>query len=433
MSLSRNPDGLRRWLDVPTRIVAGGSWTARVIPNNNLRQHCHALARAFTNSSSISAALGADVGRMLDVIMKRSGILLDFHPMAFPLTPVLLRLAAYSKWWIRPPESWAGADSDNPWETIRSLIGHLFAKWRMPDCFDSAWLEKGELCYLERDWYCRLARGMSWRGMRGIPPSVTSRALHLATKAPAGLTIRQALRFGQVRAAGGSDELLAEVLASGMIRDLSNDAVWSRLIAKAATAPDFHPREYGIVADALRELTRADECRRAELLVGLPARELVAHCRRFWEEMQRIEGVRCPGWKPGDIGCRNLRNDLRIRNSQRWAPLARTGIFRSVKWENGVGSAYWIEELTSQWQLVTESRTMRHCVDTYGWDCRSGRSSVFSLRTGAEGAPTSHLTIEVARRTRRIVQVRGRRNLYFRPDGLPELREWARALELTAR
>ena len=43
--------------------------------------------------------------------------------------------------------------------------------------------------------------------------------------APADLTVREALRWGQVKTLGGSDALLAEVLRSRMVRDLSNDAV----------------------------------------------------------------------------------------------------------------------------------------------------------------------------------------------------------------
>lgn len=68
------------------------------------------------------------------------------------------------------------------------------------------------------------------------------------------------------------------------------------------------------------------------------------------------------------------------------------------------------------------------CVQSYGRACRAEECAIFSLRTDAikDGklVSTSHLTIEVDRETRKIVQVRGKWNRYYAPGNIPLLRNW---------
>ena len=93
-----------------------------------------------------------------------------------------------------------------------------------------------------------------------------------------------------------------------------------------------------------------------------------------------------------------------------------------------------IVELLNQLQLTAEGQAMRHCVQSYGRACRAETCAIFSLRTDgtADGRPatTSHLTIEVARGTRKIVQVRGKWNQTYQPGRIPLLRKWAAATGL---
>ena len=70
-------------------------------------------------------------------------------------------------------------------------------------------------------------------GIASFPNSDSIPSCHfviLATQAPARLSVCQALRWGQVSAAGGSAALLEQVLASPMVADLANEPIWSRLI-----------------------------------------------------------------------------------------------------------------------------------------------------------------------------------------------------------
>lgn len=434
MSLQLNPQGSRLRSTVLSTIVECRPWIARSIINNNLRQHCHLLARTFRPGQAVNDPIRAPSRRLLEMLAAESNILTDFHPSVFPLIPVLVKIAAYADRWIRDPEDWPGMRDGDPRTVIRSLVEHLFSRWKMPAFFDSAWTVKGELNYLERDWYCHLAAGGSLRKVQGMPPSLTSRALHLAMNAPRDLTIRQALRWGQVKALNGSDELLQEVLRSRMVVDLSNDVVWSRLLQKVISCADFQPRHFGIIADTLLEVIANDGWPRAEILVGVPVKELLAYCRRFWSSLLRSAFFERPGCKRNDIHCAKLRMELKLWNSVQWASLVGSKPFQRNYQSGGRTYLCRIVELTRHWQLEEESFRMKHCVDTYGHSCKRGWSSIFSLRTeetvDGKTLTTSHITIEVYRKTRRIVQVRGKRNQYIDASRVPLLCEWARELDL---
>lgn len=434
MSHHRHSEESRLSVSITPAIADGQPWTARFIANNNLRQHCHLLARTFRGRYSPYNPIRERTARLLKVAEGKCCLLTAIHPSKYPAIPVLVRIASYADRWIRQPETWAGEKSADPSQILHSLLRHLFATWTVPKFFDNAWLVKGELIYLERDWFCHLASGGSMRTVQGMPPSITARALHLAMDAPCELTIRQALRWGQVKALGGSLELLGEVLRSRMVIDLSNDAIWSRLLEKLVAAHCFKPEHFGLIADTLLEMTLKDNCSRAEALVSLPLKDLIAHCRQFWRNILKWVHVEQPNWSRNNILCPHLRLELRHLNAGQWAKLpgSKTFEFTYQEGENFIPCR--IQELTHQSQLVAESQAMKHCVDTYGRSCKLGRCSIFSVRAdemiGGQLTTTSHITIEVDRRSRRIIQVRGRRNRRIIPQQLPFLRKWANELEL---
>ena len=277
MSHHRHSEESRPSISITPAIAEGKPWTARLIPNNNLRQHCHLLARTFRGPHPLTDPIHDPCVRLLKVIEENSSLLTSFHPSEFPVIPVLVRIASYAPHWMRNPETWAGAISNEPRKILRSLSHHLFASWEMPEFFDNAWLVKGDMNYLERDWYCHLASGGSMRNVQGMPPSITSRALHLAMNSPCDLTLRQALRWGQIKALRGYDALLANVLSSWMVMDLSNDTVWSRMFQKLVAAENFDPIHFGLIADSLLETMNKGNCLRAESLVGLPLKDLLLH------------------------------------------------------------------------------------------------------------------------------------------------------------
>jgi hypothetical protein len=174
--------------------------------------------------------------------------------------------------------------------------------------------------------------------------------------------------------------------------------------------------------------------KRAGTLVNLPLHELLSYCRTFWRTILKAVRVSHPEWKWTDIDCPHLRSELLHHYTDHWPRLRGSKPFHSTCCRGGRTMPCRIVELTYQWQLVAESKAMKHCVDSYVRKCRLEKSSIFSLRTdeNEHGSPaeTSHLTIEVNRQTRKIIQVRGRWNQFFAPERIPLLRKWAHELDL---
>ena len=422
---------------VAMTIIDGGQWTARFIRNNNFRQHCHLLGRTFRQPHPKTDPLQPFVRRLIQAINARSSLMVNSHPSEFPVIPVLVRIAAYSSNWIREPETWMPDQAESAKEMISSLLDHLLVRWPVPEFFKSAWLEKGDLIFLERNWFCQVAIGGSLRDLHGMPPSMTSRALHWAKQAPDGLSIRQALRWGQVKSLGGGDDILTEVIGSRMVRDLSNDGIWSRLLEKVLTADDFDPRQFGLIVDSLADPISKGNVPRAQALVGLPLPELVRYSHGFWRSLLEHAEENGMKFRKPDIGSPHLRSELLKFNSCAWIPFIHGPSFQRIYVDKNLGEQLTItvEELTQYGSLIREGREMKNCVSCYWRKCREGKSAVFSLRThllSGSGVTIEHLlTIEVDCDSRRVVQAKGVRNRWVRYRQISELQEWARLHNLT--
>lgn len=421
--MSRTHDSGESCTSTAFDVIDGRPWNARLIRNNNLRQHCHKLARIFRPGNRTSGPLAPNFRRLLAAIAARSTLLTTVHPKAYPLMEVLIRMAAYAPRWLRDPECWMPDDAAaSPWETTRSLANHLFARWPVPAVFHSAWHLRGELVHLERDWFCHLAAGGSLRRVQGMPPSVSARALHLAMEAPAHLTIRQAIRQGQLQALGASPELIREVIASRMVRDLSNDAVWSVLFAKITGDPDFDPADFGLVADTLSAVLECDGVSRAGTLLRAPLGEVIRYCTRFWTGLLESR-------PHTDIRRQGVRSELYIRYFRPLPVMPGVPTFHFTSHHAGDVVDWWITQLRHRPEFVEEGKAMRNCVATYWKKCRTEKSALFSLRSrprsDGEKQPRREITIEVDLQSRRVIQIQGHWYRRYTPLHVPHLKAWA--------
>ncbi len=350
------------------------------------------------------------------------------------MVPVLLRIAHYSDRWIRSPEDWVPSGDDH----LRDMLRHLFVRWEIPDFFESAWLEKGTLKILERDWYCEVGNGGSWRKCEKMP-SVNKKAIHLAMQAPGDLTIRQALRWGQMKVLNFNDELMTEVLSSAVVRCLSNEESWSRLFAKLAEAPGFKAKNFGMIADLFFAFYRTYRFNKARDLVGLPLDELVRYCRKFWSALYRdatADGLR---FRSDDLHGPGLREELWQFSHSCWSPMEEVEDLELLHHDRCGRVTKWrIQQLVRHTQLVVEGNKMQHCVGSYRQDCRKGRSAIFSLGLiheidGYRERVEPRVTIEVCRQSRWLVQAEAKWN---DDPGVIEsevLAKWGRANQLGGR
>ena len=398
-------------LSVLAAVIDGKPWTASSIRNPHFRNSCRLLNKTFRFSNPLADLIQPASQRLFAAVAQRSDLLSSLHPLSRQCVPALVRIATYSFEWVREPEAWPGTPGKGAEEQWHDLLRHLFTKWPVPRFFDSAWLIPGNVIHVERDWYCHVGCGNSWRKADGLPPSISSSAIHHAMQAEDHLTIRQALRRGQLQALGAPQDLIDEVLASRMVRDLSNDAIWSRLFAKLIVAPRFDPREFGIISDLLLDLLDHGAWKRAGLLVGEPLAALRRHCFRRWHVLLNSvesDGIR---FRDHDLRRPGLRAELLHLSRASWEPMEGIASFEAAHSEDNDEISLWtIRERCSHAQLMIESRELRHCVVTYRKRCLSGRSAIFSLRQQSAAGDRTRITIEVEKASRRVVQARGKWN-----------------------
>ena len=416
-------------------LIGGESWQAKDIRPNNAKQQCRCLARFFRQPSPLAMAVRSPALRLFTAVAQNTNLLNDCHPDEWDATAVLTRLAWYEPRWLRAPETWQPDLSGSPTDQWHGLVRHLLAAWPLPRFFESAWLTFGTLHHLERDWYIHAACGVSLRTAPGMPASVSSRALHLAMQSGPGVTIRQAIRLGQLQACGADEALTTEVLASRMIHDFSNDAIWSILMQKTAAARRAPPGTFGMIADTLTDIIKREEFRRAAALIRLPLGELFRYSVRWWQTV--ADSITATGWdlQKMDIFQPSCRADLSGLACSTWPQLS--GIDPSLKIEErDTKGVFWtFHELSSQVHLLLEGRRLRHCVASYRKMCEAGRSVIFSLRCQdpafPAAAPVSQVTLEIDRTKRRIVQVRGKWNRLPTELERSLISEWASRQNLT--
>jgi hypothetical protein len=286
MDTCLDPRGSREPGRVVVDIIDGRPWIASRIRNNNLRQHCRVLGRSFRTDGSVVRGIRPAARRLLAVIAERSGIFTALHPSDFPLVPAILRLAAYFIHWRRHPEDWRpdpGASPESQWHT---LLEHLFSAGHpLPAFFAKAWMIPGPLAHPERDWYCHAAAGKSLRRAPGMPSTLSSRAVHHAMQAPTGFGIRQALRWGQLRAIGADEALIKEVLASRMTCDFARDEIWLPLLKKVVAGVGFQPQGFGPLADMFLHELVTEGLERTRRLLSIPLPDLQRRARRLWNRL----------------------------------------------------------------------------------------------------------------------------------------------------
>jgi hypothetical protein len=400
---------------VVATIIDGRPWTATPLRNPHFRKYCHQLNRTFRHSRAVANALRPQCRRLAIAVAERSHLLTTTHPLTHDLVPALLRVAAYSRRWIRQPEDWQPPARLLPEEQWRDLLRHLFAKWPVPEFFDRAWQVRGSLVCLDRDWFCHVAGGGSWRRAEGMPDEISRHAIHFALGAPSHLNPRQALRWGQLGTLGASAGLAGEVLGHPMVNDFSHEDIWSRLLAKLAATSTFEPREFGIIAEIIADLLQYGHVKRASLLVSQPLSDLREHCYGCWRDLlasAENEGMK---FRHRDLTRPGLRNELMHLARTHWEPMGdmEPFVFRR-RGRAGLMACWTIRERCSHAQLTAEGREMKHCVAGYWRRCLLGYSAIFTLRRQNPGdAPaelTPCVTIEVDKGTRRIIQARGKWN-----------------------
>ncbi len=404
-------------------------WTARLVRNLTLRLHCRTLVRAFQPSTSFLQAdqLREPIQRLLEPLERYSSVLTTSFAQSDGIVPALLRLATYQHLWIREPENWVVPRNADPASQFRDLIDHLLVHYELPEFYYGAWFVNGNLQVADRDWFCHVAQGGNIRRAPNMFPFLGKRAAHLMHEAPRDCTLRQALRYGQLRALGMQEAWIPRILTGPGAIDFAHDATWLPLFAMMTQNPSLDPEDIATICEHVHAQIQQAHPKTVSLK-GRTLAELLRSAHNGLRDLLKLARKYGYTYTEADLVDPLIRRRIRTLANLVWEPMNDLQPFewkhRRTRWQ--------IVELCSQHALYEEGRDLSHCVSSYGVECRSGISAMFSLRLWLADRQQWErcATIEVEPKDRRIVQVRGFANQAPEEEEVQVIQLWARTNQL---
>lgn len=318
-----------------------------------------------------------------------------------------------------PPGTWQPT-THNAARQFSSLARHLYARHDLPRFLDRAWTEGRER---EQGWFVHLGAGGSLRDAPDLPVPVSRVLAGWFLRAPDDCPVESAVRWAEVRAAGGGAALADAVRRTRLGRDFANGQFWRTVIRFLVENPFLDPGQVGPIVD--------------------------------WIQAQRFEPEVAPGAALAEVGAAPPRPNLSMRGRTVEATLREVEAWHrrlgraspdavALEWPpSGIPAHETIEgadpethrvrrirEITTGAGLIREGERMSHCVASYARSCAVGASSIWTLECTARGGTLPVLTIQVHPESRRIGQVRGKRNRSATPAELAIVARWAAATGL---
>jgi hypothetical protein len=336
----------------------------------------------------------------------------------------LLALASHHAGWLRPIEDWTPT-GQSPVPQFGSLAMHLLARYPVPAFMTSVWLRDRDAESLRyQGWYKHIGLGRNIR-TADLPLPLTKMMAHHFMLAPDHFTVDAALRWGQVRGMGGSEELARAVSATRLGRSFEHEEFWKTVIQFFVNEPTLDSIHIGPILDYLnvqKFVPQEDFLEEGDLgrpgppqpnltMKGRTKRSLLRQVEEWHKSLRHSPKVVTVHWeRSGTNEFHFIEKDGRDQEPPRtWA----------------------IQELLSSGELYREALAMQHCVASYVRACAGRTSSIWSMRIGNEVRRHRVMTIEVDLKNRTICQARRRRNA--RPNGKARemLERWARQERLS--
>ncbi len=313
----------------------------------------------------------------------------------------LAALAQHRADWLRPLAQWR-PQSHNVQRQFSELARHLLARYEVPRFMDRAWFESDrEKGQRYQEWFKHIGVGHNIR-RADLPLPLSKKMAHLFLQADECLTIEAALRWAQVRAQGGSQELAEAIIGTRLGTSFAPAEFWDGVILFLSQNPMLDPACVGPIIDYIHyqrfvpvETVLNDGQVETLLppqpnfsLKGRRIERLLAQVEQWHLTLGKEERKPTHNWARSGIGEFELVEDSKDEQ-RRWS----------------------IGELTSSQELVAEGRIMRHCVSSYERNCKRGNMSIWSLKVQyGDGRVQSVMTIAVDSHTRRVTQARGKYN-----------------------
>ena len=164
---------------------------------------------------------------------------------------------------------------------------HLLTHYRVPGFMDSAWdLAAGPEAFRQQSWFIRLGRGTAVRALN-LPLVLTRSMEHYVRQAPDHYT---ALRYGETRGLGGSEELGCEIDIGSLGQRIEHADFWRTVLSFFVAHPEMKLEHVNPIVDFI-------------------------HANKFASDEVLSEGgteIRNPPWPDFSMKGRTLKSILRL-------------------------------------------------------------------------------------------------------------------------
>lgn len=355
--------------------------------------------------------------------IKKSKIFFEDRMKLVGFIQGVLNIGKWKFEWINNPDTWKVPDCSAE-NQFKSLINHIFVKYRMPDFFYKVWYgdNKFENGY-NIEWFINLAKGDNIRKQRHLPVELTKKSAHYMLTAPYFATIPQAIRWGIVLAMGGNETVARGVMETPLGNKFDNEDFWQTVVKFFIDNPMLSTSHYRNIYDYIYDQKYRG---RGFVYVGDEQREVPPPQPNF--SMKKRE--------PNTL---LLAVDRWHREVGDNANFRFYGLDRNATWTScGIDGyklkekdyIFTIREITTMADLWEEGKDMHHCVASYARSCSEHSVAIYSLSMSFEGECERMATIEVSLGTKTIIQCRGRFNRQVDEKSMELLSLWSKKVGL---
>lgn len=351
----------------------------------------------------------------------------------------LIAFAEDNENWIRALETWHVETGDRD-EQFSELSRHLFASYDVPRFMDNAWLDGNPT---RQNWFKHIGGGQNIRTAPRLPFALTKRMAHHFLTAPKDYTIEEALRWGQVHALGGNQNLADALRGTYLVRILNRhtppcdfwfteDDFWISVIRFFIAHPMLDVYHVGRIIDYIRHQKYGDPQRNIQpelpnFSMNRRTPERLLNQTEAWhQELQRREERAQRLREERAQGYQRRRDAPKEKEPFQWEPSG-IGELRFT-----IDKTPWhIRELLNATDLKTEGSVMHHCAGTYVDSCHEGRTSMWTMKPVSfdpmvnKPGESKGVTIAVNLPSKIISEVRGSRNRYPTNEEKHILELWA--------
>lgn len=311
---------------------------------------------------------------------------------------------------VRPVEDWEprGHGRDT---LFRSLAVHLLCQYPTPPFLWSVCFADSDSASTLLPVVANIAKGGSlYQAVQSeaFPIPFPRKLCHEFLRSSSQLGIIEAIRFTQVKAAGGSKRLHQALMGTELGRCVlsrTDEAFWATVIDWfGRQGPLFDPTQIGPLVDYIRHRRHENI---AFSMKGRVPNALLRDMDQWHGELAPQKKTHGAIFKPS--GIRGGTYDQSHRDSG----------------GNFVIQIWTVREILTNKELAAEGRDQKHCVLSYACQVENGQTSIWSMTVEDMMGQKRALTMEVYNAGRRIVQIRGKLNRMATAAEMRVVRMWA--------